>query len=418
MKKPGLIVAVTGAVACASVGVIASDWPTNLSPDVIPVLFFEAGVAGSSDQSIPPVSGSYFSMQVSSAISVYTTLSPGPSAGVVIGHNQPATGSHTGAASGNEQTGIDAPWLFFSNTGFDLTQNGGIIGNPDGTLEFKTRWYVTWNGVPAINLGGSSQFPEDLGYASITCTPAPCADQSTFYFDPPFAAHVEDLPGQPPSGFNGVPYTLGMEGVVRFLDATLKASDGTLTTAERLSVEQLADENIPLDSEVDQQCVGDCFDYTLSTVTIPSVSIVMPLAGGVPNKPVWRIFSNNNWVNFDTTQGDTIESAPFPAAGQTQCPDPGSPDYGPLTTGHYCVQLTIMDNGPNDTDPVIGTVSDPGGMGGGGTGGGGEVFVDKRTTNSSGCTLSSNTAPNLGQWGLPAGFIAWLGWRRRKRTCR
>jgi hypothetical protein len=209
-----------------------------------------------------------------------------------------------------------------------------------------------------------------------------------------------------------------MEGVVRFLDATLKVNDGTLTTADRLSVEQLAEQNIPLDSAVDQQCVGDCFDYTVSTVTTPSVAIVIPLAGGVPNNPLWRIFANNNWVDFNTTQGDTIESAPFPAAGQNQCPDPGSPDYGPLTTGHYCIQLTIMDNGPNDTDPALGTVSDPGGMGGGGTGGGGTVFVDTRTTNSGGCTLSSNTAPYRGQWWLPAGFIAWLGWRCRKRTCR
>ena len=109
-----------------------------------------------SDSSVPAKSGSYFTMQVTPTTLIYTTMTPGPAGGVVIGQNQPATGSHTGAPTGNEQVGLDGPWSFFSNTGFHLTRNNGITGNPDGTLEFLTKWYVGWNGIAAINLGGSS----------------------------------------------------------------------------------------------------------------------------------------------------------------------------------------------------------------------------------------------------------------------
>jgi hypothetical protein len=399
------------ATVSIDVATLASDWPPSLNPDIIPVLFFEAGVPGNpTDAGVPPKSGSYFTMQVSPSTIIYVTLTPGPSAGVVIGHNQPATGSHTGAPTGNEQVGIDAPWSFFSNTGFHLTRDNGVTGNADGTLEFKSKWFVSWNGITAINLGGSSDFPEDLGFALISCTPAPCDNQSTFELN--YAAHVQDLPGEP-SGFNGVPYTLFLNGVVGFLDSRMKTSNGTLETADRLTIN-----DVPPDSEVAQQCVGDCFNFIVSDVTDPSVSVVIPLAGGVPVNPVWRMF-DGDWVSFDTSQGDTIESAPI-APGETQCPDPGSSAYRPLTTGDFCLQLTIQNNGPNDKDDDPTTVTDDSGMAGGGTAGGGTVFEDTRSTDSGGCTLSKDRAsPKRGEWWLLAGFITWLGWKsRRRRTCR
>ena len=54
------------------------------------------------------------------------------------------------------------------------------------------------------------------------------------------------------------------------------------------------------------------------------------------------------------------------AAGEPGvCPAPGSSEYtAGLTTFHYCVQLTIEDGGPNDTDGVRDfVVRDPGGVG-------------------------------------------------------
>lgn len=390
---------------------LASDWPSVLDPDIIPVLLFEAGVPGSStDTSVPPLSGSYFTMQVTPSTLIYTVMIPGPSAGVVVGHDQPGSGSHTGAPTGNEETGIDQGWNFFANTGLHYTQDNGVSGNTDGTLEFFSKWFVTWNGIPAINLGGSpTQFPEDLGFATILCTPAPCGDQSAFTLN--YAAHV---PKGDPSGFGGVPYTLFLKGTVGFLDGSLETSSGNFTSENRL-----ASTDVPVDSEVDLQCVGDCFDFTVGNITTAKISVVIPLAGGVPLNPVWRYLDNGEWASFDTTQGDTIESAPF-APGTMQCPAPSDSAYGPLTTGHYCLQLTITDNGPNDKDPAVGTITDPSGMGSGGSAGGGVVFADNRTTNSSGCTIAANNIYPLQhlEWWLLTGLTVWLGRNRRHRARR
>ena len=91
---------------------------------------------------------------------------------------------------------------------------------------------------------------------------------------------------------------------------------------------------------------------------------------------------------------------------------------GKPVTGDQCIQVNISDNGPNDKDPTVGTIVDPAGMAGGGAAGGGIVFTDTRTSDTSGCTVSHSRIPvNRGsEWWLLAGFIAWLGWNRRKRA--
>ncbi len=390
-----------------------SDWPTTLPPNVIPILTFEPGV-GVPDQSIKPEK-SWFSMQVSASTIIYTTIKPGPDGGFIIGYDQPATGSHTGSPNGSEQPGFTAPWLFFSNTGFDLTRNGGITGNPDGTLDFFTKYVVTWNSIPVINLGGSSQFPEDLGFATITCSDKPCQDGSTFALE--YAAHVEDVAGLPASGFNGVPYQLYLEGTVVFLDSSLDASDGTVTNQTRLAA---GDPSVPDDATVDLQCVGGCFDYTISGVTTGSrVSIVLPLAGGVPNSPVWRILDNGAWRNFDTSVGDSVKSAPFiTGASGMVCPNTGDAAYIDLSNdtsvnlGHQCIQLSITDNGLNDLDPTNGVISDPSGLGTAGI----PPFVDNRTSNTSGCSIAATPVnpAQRGDWWLLAGLIGLLGWVRKR----
>jgi hypothetical protein len=408
-------------VATLNINVTAttSDWPVALDPTIIPTLVYNPGVPGDDvDLSVPPPEGSkssYFTMQVTPTTLIYTVLKPGPDGGVVIGHDQPAGNTHTGAPTGDEEVSVDEPWKFFANTGLHLSKNGGVTGNPDGTLQFGNRdtgegqWIVSWNGIPEINLGGdpTGTFPEDLGFGTITCDPAPCADQSTFILD--YEAHVP--PGDP-SGFGGVPYTLRLEGVVRFLDGSLKTSNGTVTSATRLLAGNVA-ESDP-DSEVTIQCAGDCFDYTIEEVTESRVSVVLPLAGGVPLNPVWRILDNGAWRSFDTSAGDSIRSAPF-ASDATECPDPGDASYGELTTGHQCIELAIADNGLNDLDPAVGIIRDPSGMGSGGTAGGGGEFVDTRGSDTSGCSILSDRAGPLrgGEWWLLTGFLAWLGWRSR-----
>ena len=87
---------------------IESDWPASIDPDLIPVLFFEEGIPGSTtDSSVPAKDGSYFTMQVTPTTLIYTVLKRGPTGAIVVGHDQPASGSHTGSPNGNEQAGID-----------------------------------------------------------------------------------------------------------------------------------------------------------------------------------------------------------------------------------------------------------------------------------------------------------------------
>jgi hypothetical protein len=404
-----------------NVSAIQSDWPAVLPPNVIPLLTIDPGIPGDpGDTSVPALGGSYFTMQVSSDTLIYTMWNPGPAGGLVVGHEQPTGISHTGAPDGTEQTAIETGWNFFGNTGFTMAKNGGVIGNPDGTLEFagidgignsQGRFIITWNGIPEIDLGGSSAFPEDLGFATITCDPAPCADQSTYELD--YASHVP--PGDP-SGFGGVPYTLRMEGTVRFFSDQLKVSGSDVTVQNRLT----AGETGVADTEVDQQCVGDCFDYTIENVTGPNVKLVLPLAGGVPLNPVWRILDGGTWRSFDTSTGDTITSAPL-GPNDTECPDPGDPAYGTgadgkPVPGHQCIQLMITDNGPNDKNPAVGIITDPSGMGGGGPAGGIAPAVDNRGSNTSGCSMGDDriVSSSRSEWWLLAGFLAWLGWSRRK----
>ena len=224
----------TSNVASVAINVTAleSDWPSSLDPDIIPFLVYEDGVPNKSGNTADvPESGTYFSMDVSANTTIYTTLTKGPDGGFVIGYDQLALGSHTGLPTGNETSSIDLGWSFFGNTGLTFTSNGGIVGNSDGTLKFngtpgvnndQGKYLITWNGIPAIDLGGSSAFPEDLGFALIACSPAPCDDGSTFNLE--YAAHVP--PGDP-SGFGGVQYRLAMNGVVAFLDGSFQTSDGT-----------------------------------------------------------------------------------------------------------------------------------------------------------------------------------------------
>ena len=90
-----------------------------------------------------------------------------------------------------------------------------------------------------------------------------------------------------------------MKGVIGFLDNNIKASNGNITNDVRLTSSEVAG-----DTEVDLQCVGDCIDYTIENVTTPSVSVVIPLAAGIPNDAVWRSL-DGTWTNFDTSTGDT-----------------------------------------------------------------------------------------------------------------
>lgn len=390
------------ATVTVTVGAFTGDWTIPIAAGDVPILFIE--------------SGSYFTMELSAGNPVRVNLSGGADSGLVLGAQQFAGGSHTGAPTGNEVTGIDQPWSFFSNTGMHYTNNGGIGVNTDGTLNFNNRWFVTWNSLPAINMGGSAQDDQAIrGRASIACTPAPCANGSAYVVN--YSAHV---PLGDPSGFGGVPYGLRLVGYVRFVDKTLLATGGAIGPGSlglvdmRVSAAQLAP-----DTAVGTACVGDCFDFQITGVS-GRAQVVLPLIFGIRPNSTYRKYMNGTWRNFDTSTltggaADTLKSAPF-TPGTATCPAVGNSAYTPgLIVGNHCVQLDIADNGPNDANPASGTFADPSGVAAAAV----VTPPDNRTTGSSGCSLSTTPVNPLerGDWWLLLGFVAWMGFVvRRKRA--
>ncbi|WAJ71411.1 cadherin-like domain-containing protein [Catenovulum adriaticum] len=92
-----------------------------------------------------------------------------------------------------------------------------------------------------------------------------------------------------------------------------------------------------------------------------SYQLVVPQAMPIPESAVYRKIIDGTWVNFVEDERNQISSA-LGEAGV--CPPPGDDAWiAGLTEGHWCVQLTIEDGGPNDDDGMAnGSITDPGGI--------------------------------------------------------
>jgi len=106
------------------------------------------------------------------------------------------------------------------------------------------------------------------------------------------------------------------------------------------------------------------FDFVISGLAdTSSARIVLPLTQALPAASSYRKYlADIGWQNFEMDSQNLIESA---AGEQGVCPRPGHDDYvAGLNEGHWCVQLTIEDGGPNDADmEVNGVIVDPSGAG-------------------------------------------------------
>ena len=93
-----------------------------------------------------------------------------------------------------------------------------------------------------------------------------------------------------------------------------------------------------------------------------SADIVIPLDPVPSAESEYRKYLDGIWQAFDTESGDRIASA---AGEKGACPPPGSPAYlTGLAPGAGCIQLTLEDGGPNDSDgKPDGVIRDPGGPG-------------------------------------------------------
>ena len=138
---------------------------------------------------------------------------------------------------------------------------------------------------------------------------------------------------------------------------------------------------------------GGLYDFEVTGLrqTGQSVKVVIPQAAKIGADAVYRKYHlESGWQDFVEDAGNSVASA---AGSRDSCPAPGARAYqAGLQQGHYCVQLTLQDGGPNDADGrANGVIKDPGGVGlspqaadnvtgsassGGGGGGGGGCAID------------------------------------------
>lgn len=110
--------------------------------------------------------------------------------------------------------------------------------------------------------------------------------------------------------------------------------------------------------------IGGVFDYIASGLPEfgQQYQIVMPQQQAIPAQAVYRKYSESlGWSDFVEDRLNQLHSA----AGEPGfCPPPASTLWQPgLVEGHWCVQLTLNDGGPNDNDGIAnGTIVDPGGV--------------------------------------------------------
>lgn len=152
MNKTLIHAAFTLAFGTASLSASAASLPS------FPMTLTAGVITYDSDgYAVNVASGSWFAMDTNGnsliSGSEKTALSQGY-AGLVFGSTTSPGASHAGAPTAGDFNAITAPWAFFGNTGSDYL-TAPITGSTTAGLDFSG-WTITWNGIPAINLGGGA----------------------------------------------------------------------------------------------------------------------------------------------------------------------------------------------------------------------------------------------------------------------
>ena len=167
--------------------------------------------------------------------------------------------------------------------------------------------------------------------------------------------------------------------------------------------------------------VGGFYDFEINGLASAGdvANIVIPLTAAIPPHATYRKFNPttiSGWSLFTVGDGNPYTDAYASAASTSTgvCPAAGSTAYvAGLNQGDDCLQLTITDGGPNDTDGIANrSIKDPGGVA--------EVQSGVEAQLAGGCSISGNPQ-NLNEhseWILLSAFIAWLGFiaYRRKQA--
>lgn len=262
-------------LACSS---ISAQIQAALPVD--PVLNFDPGVIEICGTSTPCVkTGSYFGMDTNgngvvvaperTALAIHDGLRLSTATIHDADATQPASGSHGGVADGSETPGIDAPWSFFGNVGMHYTANPAKILSASGntaSIDFSG-WGVTWNGIPAINMGAGTWGTNADGVADLVCG-VDCAVGDTFTLD-----YTATVPANDPSGFQFVKYNLHLIGTIGgFNVAPVTASYTRSVTSDSAVPTPGGPEAILLHSHV-TDANGEVFTSSTPTITNPSANI-------------------------------------------------------------------------------------------------------------------------------------------------
>jgi len=110
--------------------------------------------------------------------------------------------------------------------------------------------------------------------------------------------------------------------------------------------------------------IGGIFDFIAYGLPEQgqSYSLVLPQRLPVPANAVYRKYSTEmGWVDFVSNSRNSVASS---QGERGYCPPPGDASWSAgLTEGHWCVQVTVQDGGPNDADGIAnGAIVDPGGV--------------------------------------------------------
>ncbi len=382
--------------------------------------------SGTIDANLGTVNGgSYFGMDMNGNSNIATTEKTAITSrnGIPIGIAHTATGSHTGSNNGSETPAFDI-WEFFGNTGMDYFTSAVTDGG-SGTLGFSG-WRVTWNGIAAINMGAAAFQPGNC--AALGCTGWVFTDGTARFQSAGTngAAYTLDYSATVPpgdvSGFGGVRYYLHLVGTITTVGA-ITSSVGTVTAgslgATRVGLSTLTAASIPQDNANSAVVHKDglYYDFVVTGLTGgEQVNVVIPLSVPLPASAIYRKYNAGTglWATFTEDGSNAVKSA---AGTPDACPAPGNVAYtAGLTAGRYCIQLTILNGGANDSGSSVNTIVDPGGIATGPS----NVFTDTRSGATGGCSISRNPDNILkrGDWWLVLGFIAWLGMLVRRRQAR
>ena len=124
---------------------------------------------------------------------------------------------------------------------------------------------------------------------------------------------------------------------------------------------QLLQNEVPSDPGANN--AGGLFDFIASGLPQAGdvYSIVIPQINPIPLNAVYRKLVAGQWRDFVSDDNNELLST----QGEPGfCPPPGSNEWTTgLAEGHWCVQLRIVDGGPNDDDGIAnGSIVDPGGI--------------------------------------------------------